>query len=88
MKWKFGKSYKLFYFQVTESPAPLNVPTPTLAPDRGGPIACVGGPVFVRTVFLGFIVDYLLQDANALTNVVSIFKARSLREEGHNLVTI
>ena len=37
MEWKFGKSYKLLYFQVRESPAPLNIPTPTPAPDRGGP---------------------------------------------------
>ena len=29
----------LFHFQVRESPAPLNMPTPTLAPDRGGPVA-------------------------------------------------
>ena len=34
MKCKFGKSYKLFYFQVRESPAPLNIPTPAPAPDR------------------------------------------------------
>ena len=34
MKWKCGKSYKLFYFQVRESPAPLNIPTPTPAPDH------------------------------------------------------
>ena len=34
MKWKFGKSYTLFYFQVRESPAPLNIPTPTPAPYR------------------------------------------------------
>ena len=45
MKWKCGKSYKLFYFQVRESPAPLNIPTPTPAPDRGGPVACLSGPV-------------------------------------------
>ena len=24
---------------------PLNIPTPTPAPNRGGPVACVGGPV-------------------------------------------
>ena len=24
---------------------PLNIPTPTPAPDRGGPVACLGGPV-------------------------------------------
>ena len=34
-----------FYFQARESPAPLNTPTPTRAPDRGGPIACLSGPV-------------------------------------------
>ena len=33
-----------FYFQVRESPAPLNIPTPIPAPDRG-PIACLSGPV-------------------------------------------
>ena len=44
MKGKFGKSYQLFYFQVRESPAPLNIPIPTPASDRGGPVACIGGP--------------------------------------------
>ena len=34
----------LFYFQVRESRAPLNIPTLTLAPDRGGPVACLSGP--------------------------------------------
>ena len=24
---------------------PLRIPTPATAPDRGGPIACLGGPV-------------------------------------------
>ena len=33
-KWEFGKSYKLFNFQVRKSPAPLNIPTPTPAPER------------------------------------------------------
>ena len=33
------------YFQVRESPAAFNIPTPTPAPDRGGPIACLSGPV-------------------------------------------
>ena len=36
---EISKSYKLFYFQVRESPAPRNIPTPTPAPDRGGPVA-------------------------------------------------
>ena len=27
---------------------PLNISTPTLAPDRGGPVACLGGPVACR----------------------------------------
>ena len=31
-----------------ESPAPVNIPTPTPAPDRGGPVACQGGPVAMR----------------------------------------
>ena len=57
MKWKFGKLLKprnrkpktkkprnLLYFQARESPAPLNIPTPTLAPDQDGP-ACLSGPV-------------------------------------------
>ena len=35
----------LFYLQVRESPATLNIPTPNPAPDRGGPAACLGGPV-------------------------------------------
>ena len=30
-----------FHFQVWESPAPLNIPTPTPAPNRGGPVACM-----------------------------------------------
>ena len=46
MKWRSGKSYKLFYFQTRESPAPLNIPTPTPAPERGGHVACLGGPPF------------------------------------------
>ena len=45
MKWKFGKSFKLFYFQMRESPAPFDIPTPTPAPDRGGLAACLDGPV-------------------------------------------
>ena len=28
-----------FYFQVRESSATLNIPAPTPAPDRGGPVA-------------------------------------------------
>ena len=45
MKWEFGNSYKtflfsskgtfiFFYFQVRETPAPLNILTPTPAPDH------------------------------------------------------
>ena len=37
--------WQVLYFQVRESPAPLNMPIPTPAPDRGGPVAWVGGPV-------------------------------------------
>ena len=48
MKWKFGKSGKLFYFQIRESPAPLNIPTPSPAPDRGGPVACLSGQCLSR----------------------------------------
>ena len=35
MTWKFGKSYKLFCFQVREAPVSLNIPTPTPASDHG-----------------------------------------------------
>ena len=45
MKVTFLKSYKLFYFQVKKSPAPLNIPTPTPAPNQSGPVACLSGPV-------------------------------------------
>ena len=31
--------------QVRETPAPLNIPAPTPAPDQGGPVACLGGPI-------------------------------------------
>ena len=31
---------KFLFLQVRESPTPLNIPTPTLAPDQGGPVAC------------------------------------------------
>ena len=34
MKWTFGKSSKLLYFQVRESPVPLRILTPTPAPDH------------------------------------------------------
>ena len=50
MRWNFGTSYKLSNFQERESPAPLNIPTPTRAPDRGGPVACLGGPVTLRLI--------------------------------------
>ena len=49
MKRKFGESCKLFYFQVRESPAPLNMPIPTCASDRGGAVACIGSPVALAT---------------------------------------
>ena len=39
-KLKMGDGHfnqiKTFYFQIRESPAPLNIPNPTPAPDRGG----------------------------------------------------
>ena len=35
----------LFYFQVMESTTPLNIPVPTPAPDRGGHVACLSGPI-------------------------------------------
>ena len=39
------KSWESNEHQAREPPAPLNIPTPTPAPDRGGPVACLGGPV-------------------------------------------
>ena len=39
--WKLN----LFHFQVRESPAPINIPAPTPATDRAGPVACLSGPV-------------------------------------------
>ena len=35
---------KRIYLRIRESSTSLNVPTPTPAPDRGGPIACLSGP--------------------------------------------
>ena len=47
------------YFQVRESPAPLNTPTPTPAPDQGGPVAWVGGPIAsCRFFLLGSTLEY------------------------------
>ena len=43
MKWELGESYQLFYFQVRESPATLNIPIPTPAPDRGGTTQLICG---------------------------------------------
>ena len=37
----------LWDFQETTNP--LKIPTPTSAPDRGGPVACLGGPVTCLT---------------------------------------
>ena len=48
---------KFFYFEIRESPAPLNIPTPTPTPDWGGPVACLSGPSGVERDPLG------LQDA-------------------------
>ena len=28
----------------------LNIPTPTPAPDRGGSVACLGGPVAIKDI--------------------------------------
>ena len=42
--WKF-KNIKFKKNQVQEFPATLNILTPTPAPDRGGPVAWVGGLV-------------------------------------------
>ena len=45
-----------------ESPAPLNIPTPTPAPDRGGPVACLNVPGSVRffVACVGLIIVFLL----------------------------
>ena len=40
--------YKKTYFQIRESPAPLNIPTPTPAPDRSGPVAKIAKPHFLN----------------------------------------
>ena len=40
------------YFQARQSQTPLNIRTPTPAPDRGGPVACIGGPVWIRIAYL------------------------------------
>ena len=46
IKMKLNEQYFLvFCFQVRESPAPLKIQTPTPAPDRGAPVACLSGPV-------------------------------------------
>ena len=39
------KVFNVKTFQVRESPAPLKIPTLTPAPDQGGPVVCLGGPV-------------------------------------------
>ena len=49
--WWISKSNKI---SRKGSPAPLNIPTPTLAPDRSGPVAWVSGPGFLASWFLGF----------------------------------
>ena len=36
MRWKSAN----FCISSKGTPAPLNIPTPTLAPDQGGPVAC------------------------------------------------
>ena len=41
-------------------PLPLNIPTPAAAPDRGGPVACLGGPVVFSQ--LALLRLYLSQD--------------------------
>ena len=38
MKWNSGN-----FYSSKASRATLNMPTPTPAPDRGGPVACLGG---------------------------------------------
>ena len=35
-------------FKYRNPPAPLNIPIPTPAPDRGGHVACLSGPVARR----------------------------------------
>ena len=49
MEWKVTiKLLILFYFQVRDFPAPLNIPTLAPARDQSGPIACRSGPVACR----------------------------------------
>ena len=56
LKRKFEHVFlQLFYFQVRESPAPLNIPTSTPAPDRGGPVACLGGAVAYLAPICAFV---------------------------------
>ena len=35
------ENLNLSYLQTRDSPGPLNMPTPTPAPDRAGPVACL-----------------------------------------------
>ena len=50
MAWEFGKSYKLFYFQAGAGiPSTPQHTDSHSAPDRGGPVACLGGPVDQQT---------------------------------------
>ena len=48
----FGKSFFFYLWDFQESTKPLKIPTPTPAPDRGGPVACLGGPAgpFLPTI--------------------------------------
>ena len=39
------------------SVVPLNIPIPTLAPDRGGPVACLGGLVLVIPIVLNRLIN-------------------------------
>ena len=45
--WNLGKPLNLNIFS-KGPPVPLNILTPTPAPDRGGLVACLGGPVAFR----------------------------------------
>ena len=56
--WYFGKIHFLSLWDFQQTTNPLKVPIPTAAPDRGGPIARLSGPVPKKSV---------LQNANMTT---------------------
>ena len=54
------KPRNLFYFQIKESPASLNIPTPTPAPDRGGPIGLSEWSHSLSDWLIGLLVSWFL----------------------------